>query len=97
MGPQTSRNEMKYIAFDGISVLGLERKLGICILYVELSGKGDVTREIGVDAAGSVVHRYPDRGCHHGLIDVKVEADETSTNDIAADAFEKLFAQSGKL
>jgi len=62
---------MIYIAWTSDDINGLAR-IGICSLWTEVDGNGLVTRELGFDCDGHVVHKVPSGAKRFGLFDNQV-------------------------
>lgn len=65
-------------------------------ILIEIGGDGPVEREIGVDPAGRVVYKFPWPGMlarFHGLNDMATYKVSDLEDDLAADEFERLWAQ----
>jgi len=64
---------MIYIAWTNDDINGLAR-MGICSLWTEVDGDGIVTRELGFDCDGHVVHKFPSVAKRFGIFDNQVVA-----------------------
>ena len=67
-------------------------KLGIAELLTEVDSSGVVSREIGLDAAGRVVHYAPSNDDHYGLFDLQtIDSSRQDDGDVSAPRFEELW------
>jgi hypothetical protein len=75
---------MIYLKWDSSTFLGLEKVEGMQAMYTEVDDNGVVRREVGLDRAGRVVHRFPSAGRlgERGLFDlVPVTAGKANMNE----------------
>ena len=72
---------------------GLRDAWGICRVVTEVDDEGSVTRELGFDAEGSIVHRYPGEPTRakHGVFDLAKIA-PSNRADMEAEEFERLWS-----
>jgi hypothetical protein len=66
--------------------------MGLSRVLTELGEDGSVTRELGFDAGGSIVHRYPGEPtrAEHGVFDL-AKIGSLSWADMEAEEFERLW------
>lgn len=81
---------MRYIKWTKAEAYGLE-DLGISLLLTEVDPKGLVTREIGLDQEGRVVHRAPSVENSYGYFDNLPVLVEDESRSISATEFENLW------
>jgi len=75
----------------GKDIAGRPFVRGLVELYTEIDDAGLVTREVGVDRAGGVVHRAPSSKNPYGLFDSQTVEMVERENDITQEAFERLW------
>jgi hypothetical protein len=71
---------------------GLSDSWGLTRVVTELDEDNFVTRELGFDAVGSLVHRYPGAPCRakHGVFDM-TKVGPSNRSDMEAEEFERLW------
>lgn len=62
---------MNWIAWTSDEIQGLE-KAGLVLLWTEIDDNGFVTRELGFDIEGRVIHKVPFGSKRFGLFDLQV-------------------------
>ena len=81
---------MKYLRWTiGKEITGRTPIPGLVDLFTEVDDTGQVSREVGTDSAGRVIHRAPSTDDRYGLFDnqvIKLAVDRE--NDIAPETFE---------
>jgi hypothetical protein len=83
---------MKYIRWTiGKEITGRFPNRRLVDLITEVDDSGRVSREVGIDDGGDVVHRAPSPDDPYGLFDNQVIEPVDRENDIAPDAFERLW------
>jgi hypothetical protein len=72
---------------------GLAAQLAISRILTEVDQQGWVTRELGFDSHGNLVHRHPGTPtlARHGLFDLATIA-PTDQADMSPEAFERLWS-----
>jgi hypothetical protein len=72
---------------------GLAAGWGLSRILTEVDQQGSVTRELGYDSDGNLVHRHPGMTTRakHGLFDVATIA-LTDQTDMSPEAFERLWS-----
>jgi hypothetical protein len=84
----------KIVSFSTEEIDGLAR-FCISMLYVEVSDDGECRREVGLDAAGAVVHCHPGNPtvARYGLFDLQsVHIAEPSSDNLPLNQFEALWS-----
>ena len=83
---------MTYIRWTiGKEIAGRFSDRRLVDLYTEVDDTGQITRDVGVDGAGSVVYRAPSTNAPYGLFDNQVVEVGERENDITPEAFEQLW------
>ena len=74
-------------------VRGLAKACGLSCILTEVDARGAVTRELGLDVGGNVVHRHPGKPTRapHGLFDLTNIAPSDET-EIELAEFNRLWA-----
>ena len=85
---------MLYVKWGEHNIKGLESKDGISILYTEIDDEGTVSREIGLDSNGDVVHKAPTDRDKYGIFDIQKVDVSRYTNGIDPAEFDKLWNSS---
>ena len=89
--------KMYYCKWTEKDVKGLRSSDGIVILYAEIGDDNISHREIGVNEAGEVVHKFPSdsyRYGKYGLFDNQKVIISNSSPLITKEEFEKLWNES---
>jgi hypothetical protein len=87
---------MNYCKWNMDEIKGLESISGIVVLYTEVNRDGSVSREIGIDKSGRVVHKFPSTAFQQGEYGIfdnqKVEISQ-NTPTITRTEFEKAWSE----
>ena len=72
---------------------GLSDSWGLTRIVTEVDDDGSVTRELGFDANGNLVHRYPGEPKHakHGVFD-QANFGRSDRTDMGAEEFQRLWS-----
>jgi hypothetical protein len=72
---------------------GLSDSWGLTRVVTEVDDDGSVTRELGFDAEGALVHRYPGepKRAKHGVFDL-AKIGRSDRADMEAEEFERLWS-----
>ena len=84
---------MRYLRWTiGTEITGRSPNRRLVDVYTEVDDTGHITREVGTDSAGRVVHRAPSTDDRYGLFDnqvVRLTVDRES--DIDPETFERMW------
>ena len=92
--PDGGLEPMRYILiWTEADLEGLQKTTGLERLLTEFDEKGTVTREIGFDADGNIVHRHPGVPTRekYGIFDLASIAPSTPA-DVGLEEFERLWS-----
>ena len=84
---------MHIIRIDEAFLVGLS-KYGMHCMWLEVNDEGFVERELGFNAKGELVHRYPGTGRYgrHGVFDMnKFDVSSLGEDDIDPAEFEQVW------
>jgi hypothetical protein len=81
------------LMWTGSEISGLEKAWGLACVLTEVDDEGMVTREIGFDAQGKIIHRCPGEPTvtEYGVFDLAKIA-PSRDNDMSAEEFERLWS-----
>jgi len=77
-----------FLAWTERDIKGLD----FATLYTEINQFGLVTREVGINAIGMVVHKFPSQNSPRGCFDLAIVNFDNLTSDISMQQFEQLWA-----
>ena len=83
---------MRYTRLTENDLSNLNR-LGVYKLFAEVLADGKVTREVGLDQSGNIVHRFPGKGKFgkYGILDNALLNLGDKGDDISPTDFENLY------
>lgn len=83
---------MRYARLTEENISGLNG-LGVDTLLAEVLPDGSVSREVGLNQSGAVIHRFPGTGRfgRYGILDIVTLDLKSETDDISQPYFEEIY------